>query len=163
MRKTAQIISYSKIKDFLKVFKRKKTVLIGGCFDLIHYGHFQFLRKAKSQGNYLIILLESDEFIKKSKKRKSIHTQDERAEILANFQMVDMVIKIPYFSSDKEYFNIVKIINPKVIAVTEGDLQLKNKKNQAKLIGAKIVVVTPLIKKFSTTKIIISHFMGVQG
>lgn len=163
MRKAAQIISYLKIKDFLKVFKGKKTVLVGGCFDLIHYGHFQFLKKAKNQGDYLIILLESDEFIKKSKKRKSIHTQDERAEILANFQMVDMVIKIPYFSSDKEYFNIVKIIDPKVIAVTEGDLQLKNKKNQAKLIGAKVVIVTPLIKKFSTTKIIISHPTGVQG
>lgn len=163
MRKIAQIISYSEIKGFLKAFEGKKTVLIGGCFDLIHYGHLQFLIQAKNQGNYLIILLESDKFIKKNKKRESIHTQDERAEILANFQMVDMVIKIPYFSSDEDYLNIVKIINPKVIAVTEGDLQLKNKKNQARLVGAKIVIVTPLLKKFSTRKIIISHLTGVQG
>lgn len=156
MRKTAQIISYSKIDQFKKIYKDKKIVLVGGCFDLIHYGHLQFLKKAKNKGNYLIILLESDEFIKKNKKRKSIHTQDERAEILANFQMVDMVIKIPYFSSDEEYFNMVKLINPKVIAVTKGDPQLKNKKNQAKLVGAKVVIVTPLLKKFSTRKIIFS-------
>lgn len=154
MKKTALIIAYSRIKDYLRIFKEKKIVLVGGCFDLIHYGHLQFLKKAKKQGDFLIVALESDEFIKKNKRKQPIHNQKERAEILANLNMVDLVIKLPLFSSSEEYFNMVKIIRPKVIAITEGDLQLENKKQQAKIVGGKVKIVTPLIKKFSTRKIV---------
>ncbi len=47
MRKTAQIIAYEEVKAYVKEIKDKNTVLVGGCFDLIHYGHLQFLKKAK--------------------------------------------------------------------------------------------------------------------
>nr|WP_236682642.1 adenylyltransferase/cytidyltransferase family protein [Rickettsia felis] len=45
-----------------------EIVLVGGCFDLLHYGHIEFLRKAKKQGKYLIVALEPDETIIKYKK-----------------------------------------------------------------------------------------------
>lgn len=149
-----KIIDYSDLKKYQEEFNNKKTVLVGGCFDLIHYGHFQFLKKAKKTGEYLIVVLESDEFIKKSKNRKPIHNQNQRAQILANFQMVDLVLKIPYFSSDKEYFELVNKIKPKIIAITQSDPQIKNKSLQAEKIGGKVIVVSSLIKKFSTRKII---------
>lgn len=149
-----KIIDYSNLKKYQEEFNNKKTVLVGGCFDLIHYGHFQFLKKAKKTGDYLIVVLESDEFIKKSKKRQPIHNQNQRAQILAGFRMVDLVVKIPYFSSDKDYFELVYKIKPKIIAVTEGDPQIKNKIQQAEKIGGKVITVSSLIKKFSTRKII---------
>nr|WP_232049344.1 adenylyltransferase/cytidyltransferase family protein [Rickettsia asiatica] len=34
-----------------------EIVLVGGCFDLLHYGHIEFLCKAKKQGKYLKSLL----------------------------------------------------------------------------------------------------------
>ena len=45
----------------------KGKVLVGGCFDVIHIGHIQFLKRAKSFGDCLIVLLESDENIKRLK------------------------------------------------------------------------------------------------
>jgi len=154
VKKTALTIPYSKAKDYQKIFRDKKTVLVGGCFDLIHFGHLQFLKKAKENGDYLIVVLESDEFIRKNKREVPIHNQEERAEILSSLNMIDIIVLLPYFSSNEEYFNMVKTIRPKIVAVTEGDKQLKNKRKQIKEIGGQLKVVTPLLKKYSTRKII---------
>ncbi len=154
VRKTALIIPYNKITSFSQVFKDKKTVLVGGCFDLIHFGHLKFLEKAKEQGTFLIVALESDEFIKKHKKKLPVHQQSERAEILANLNMVDMIILLPLFVSGKDYFDLVKLISPQVVAVTSGDPQIKNKKKQVEEIDGRLVTVIPLIKRFSTRRII---------
>lgn len=154
MRKTALIISYSKIDLYKKLFHEKKTVLVGGCFDLIHFGHLQFLKKAKKAGEFLIVTLESDEFIKKNKRENPIHNQSERAEVLSSLNTVDLIVKLPYFLNNDEYHNMVKTINPKIVAVTEGDPQLENKRKQIEEIGGQLKVVTPLLKKFSTRKII---------
>ncbi|MCX7956146.1 MAG: adenylyltransferase/cytidyltransferase family protein [Patescibacteria group bacterium] len=154
MKKTAKIIPYSKVEQYYYLWEDKKTVLVGGCFDLIHYGHFKFLEKAKKIGDFLIVALESDEFIKKYKKRESIHTQKQRAEILSGFDFVDLIILLPLFKNDNDYFQMVKKINPKIIAVTKDDEKIEKKKIQAEKIGAKIKIVINLIQKFSTNKII---------
>jgi len=131
----------------------KKIVLVGGCFDIFHYGHLIFLSKAKEKGDLLVILLESDKAIQTKKKQLPIHTQQERAEILAALNFVDYVITIDFLESDEKYFKTVQNIKPAIIAITEGD-ELTNKKQlQADSIGAKLEVVTPLIKKFSSTNI----------
>ena len=49
---------------------------------------------------------------------------------------------------------MVKLVKPKVIAVTKGDSQLDNKRRQAETVGAKVKIVTPLITKYSTKKIL---------
>lgn len=141
------------LRDFRQITREKK-VLVGGCFDLLHYGHLTFLRNAKKVGDFLIVALESDQFIKNNKERDPIHNQDQRAEILAALDFVDSVIKLPLLKSNQEYFDLIKLIKPKVIAVTEGDPQLTNKEKQAKEIGAKVMIVTNLLKDFSSQKII---------
>ena len=75
-----------------KMMGGKKTVLVGGCFDILHYGHLRFLSQAKEKGEMLIVALESDTFIRKIKNKKPIHTQEQRAEILAHLNLVDMII-----------------------------------------------------------------------
>ena len=149
-----KIIERNNLKSYRKYWQSKKSVLVGGCFDFFHYGHLKFLQKAKKQGEVLIIILESDEFIKKNKKRKPVHNQRQRAEILSSLTIVDFVILIPYFSTDEDYFELVKNINPSTIAVTNGDRQLVNKKQQAELIGSRVVVVNSLLPGFSSRKII---------
>jgi FAD synthetase len=153
VRKKALIVKYKEIQERARFFKGKKTVLVGGCFDLIHFGHLKLLEKAKEQGDFLIVALESDEFIRKYKKKLPIHHQSERAEILANLRMVDMIVLLPLFKTNSDYFNLVKKISPSIIAVTEGDKQLENKKKQAEEIGAEIKEVVTNLKNFSTRNI----------
>lgn len=153
MKKKAIIIFYDELQDKKQIFKNKKTVLVGGCFDLIHFGHLKFLEAAKEQGDYLIIALESDEFIKTHKRKLQVHHQYERAEILSNLNMVDLIVLLPFFQTNNDYFELVKKISPSIIAVTEGDKQLENKKKQAKLIVAEVREVVTNLKSFSTRNI----------
>lgn len=132
----------------------KKVVLVGGCFDLFHFGHLEFLKAAKKQGNYLVVAIDPDEFIRDKKGREPVHTQKQRAQILKSLKFVDKVICLPYLKTYEDYLFLVTKIKPSVIAVTKNDPQLKNKQKQAKTIGAKVKVVTPLLKNFSSTQIL---------
>jgi len=133
----------------------KKIVLVGGCFDIVHLGHLTFLEKAKAEGEILIVLLESDENIRKNKgEGRPINNQEDRAKFLTKLKMVDYVIKLPEMKNDEEYFKIINKIKPNVIAVSEKDINLIKKKEQARKIGAKLVEVTKIIPQQSTSKII---------
>lgn len=149
-----KVFSYKDIDRLLTTIKNKKVVLVGGCFDIFHYGHLSFLRKAKQVGDFLLIALESDDFILARKKRKSIHNQKQRAEILANLVFVDGVILLPYFNSDKQYFQLTKTINPAIIAVSENDPAIKKKQTQANKIKSKIIKVCPFVEGYSSNKIL---------
>lgn len=130
-------------------------VLVGGCFDLIHYGHIKFLTEAKKHGNYLIVALESDENVNRYKgTNRPIHTQRERSEMLNSLKMVDEVIELKPLKTDKDYFDLVKKIKPDIIAITENDPQMENKRKQADEIGANLLVVTPRIEPHSTTNLV---------
>lgn len=157
MRKNdKKIILLSQLRKKIALIKKqyKKIVLVGGCFDLFHYGHLIFLKKAKAAGDFLIILLESDDFIRSSKKREPIHNQNQRAAILSSISYVDLIVKIPYFKSDGQYLNVVKMIRPSIIAVSEGDVNFEKKERQAKIINGKIKIVSKLLPRFSSQKII---------
>jgi cytidyltransferase-like protein len=138
----------------LKQFKNShtgKTVLVGGCFDLIHIGHLDFIKKAKAQGDVLLVALEHDDFIKHTKGKTPFHTQRQRAELLSSLIYVDEVIVLPFLKTDSDYLSMVKQIKPHVIAVTKHDPQLANKKNQAKIIGAHVLEVIDYEPGYSST------------
>lgn len=148
------IWEYETIDRLMSIIEKQNIVLVGGCFELLHFGHTHFLVEAKKQGDVLVVLLESDEYINRSKNRKAIHNQSERAFILSELRVVDYVLKIPLFKSDMEYFELVKKINPKIIAVTKGDPRYIEKKQQAEQVGGEVVTVCELIKPFSTSNIL---------
>lgn len=147
-----KIISFDKRSILRKLSKQK--VLVGGCFDIFHYGHFQFLHKAKEKGRILIIALESDHFIITKKKRSPIHNQIQRAQILAELNCVDYVLLLSEIKDDLGYQQLVKDVNPDIVAITKGDPQLVNKAKQIKSIGGKLLVVTSYFDDFSTQHII---------
>ena len=130
-----------------------KKVLVGGCFDILHYGHLMFLDHARSLGNHLIVALEPDERIRIFKHRDPVHSQQQRAEILSQLRIVDDVISLPFITTYDDYLALVQKIQPHIIAVTDGDSQIINKQRQATAIGAVVCIVTPYITGFSSTDI----------
>jgi rfaE bifunctional protein nucleotidyltransferase chain/domain len=131
----------------------EKIVLVGGCFDILHYGHIHFLKQAKALGNYLVVALESDKNIKKLKgKKRPIHGQNKRREMLLSLKFVDEVIILKDEMKDEDYFEMVKKVKPQIIVATSGDPVLEKKKKQAEMVGAKLIEI-PRIKSLSTSQI----------
>lgn len=130
-----------------------KIVLVGGCFDLLHYGHIQFLKTARSLGDKLVVALESDENVRRMKgDTRPVHTQKQRKAMLESLTFVDEVVALPVMTMDKEYAQLVQKINPAVIAVTEGDKIIEKKREHANVIGATVVII-PKIHTPSTSQL----------
>lgn len=152
-----QVITVSKLPSFIKnIKKQKKSIcLVGGCFDILHPGHVVFLQKAKTTADTLIVLLESDEKVKKLKgTNRPVHTQNGRAMVLSALSCVDMVVMLPYMSEAKEYDAVIRKLAPQVIATTFGDPDSQNKKRSANLTGAKLKFVTRVVGNHSSTAIL---------
>ncbi len=133
----------------------KKIVLVGGCFDILHEGHFAFLKAAKEQGDTLLVLLESDESVQKRKgENRPVNTQLMRAENLSQTPEVDYVLLLPHLKTDNEYYEMTNTIRPAIIAVTKNDPALQHKKRQADQVGGKVVEVIDRLPNLSTTDII---------
>lgn len=69
-----------------------RRVITYGTFDLFHYGHINLLKRAKEQGDYLIVGLSTDEFNWNSKNKKCYFSYEERKSILESVLYVDLVI-----------------------------------------------------------------------
>jgi len=90
-----------------------KKVLCFGTFDKLHKGHEEFLKNAKEKGDYLIVIVISDDVVYENKKRYPLNNQEIRAKNLQEIKIVDKVIKVgDKLSSNLE---LIKSINPEVI------------------------------------------------
>ncbi len=69
------------------------VVATGGCFDLLHTGHLATLRAARSLGDCLVVLLNSDDSVRRLKGAdRPLTGQDDRARLLAALDCVDAVV-----------------------------------------------------------------------
>ena len=109
-------------EDFAKTlaiwrFHEKKIVFTNGCFDIIHRGHIEYLAKAATLGNYLVVGLNSDASVQRLKgKTRPVMDQESRALVLASLQFVERVIIFP---EDTPY-DLIHFIRPNVL-VKGGD------------------------------------------
>lgn len=69
-----------------------RRVITYGTFDLLHYGHINLLRRAKEQGDYLIVALSTDEFNNIEKNKKCYFSYEQRKSLLEAIRYVDLVI-----------------------------------------------------------------------
>lgn len=88
------IVTLNELKNIRSELQLKglKVVFTNGVFDIIHRGHVEYLLKAKSLGDVLIIGLNSDASVRRIKgAKRPIVNQDDRAFVLSNLGMVDYV------------------------------------------------------------------------
>jgi rfaE bifunctional protein nucleotidyltransferase chain/domain len=110
--------------------KNKKIVFTNGCFDILHAGHVDYLKKAKEKGDILIVGLNSDASVSRIKgELRPIINEVERAFVLSNLRSVDYVT---LFNEDTP-FEIISQIIPNVL-VKGADWSIEN------IIGGDIVL-----------------------
>ena len=81
-----------------------KKVITYGTYDLLHVGHINLLRRAKELGDYLIVVLSSDEF-NAIKGKKSYHSYEDRKIILEAIKYVDEVL--PEYTWEQKIDDVV--------------------------------------------------------
>ena len=69
-----------------------KRVITYGTFDLLHYGHINLLKRAKALGDYLVVVLSTDEFNWNQKHKKCYFSYEQRKSLLEAIRYVDLVI-----------------------------------------------------------------------
>lgn len=92
-----------------------RIVLTGGVFDIIHLGHIETLKEAKSHGDILVVVVASDETVRRSKGRPPQNSQTNRVELLLHLDVVDVAQKGT--SDPDKFLDIVKSIQPDTIAL----------------------------------------------
>lgn len=81
-----------------------KKVITYGTFDLLHAGHINILRRARELGDYLIVVLSTDEF-NAVKHKKAYYSYEDRKLILEAVRYVDEVI--PEYNWEQKVRDVV--------------------------------------------------------
>ena len=129
----------------------KKLVFVNGCFDLLHFGHVNFLRRAATYGTKLVVGINSDLSIKSIKGiNRPIFTQIERRDSLLNLGFVDQV----YIFDGDNPANLIEELKPDVV-VKSSEYQdaLFPERNLIEKLGSQLVFISP-DTEISTTEII---------
>lgn len=97
----------SKVKE-----RGRSVVFTNGCFDLIHKGHLDYLKKSKSFGDVLIVAVNSDSSVRKVKgKGRPILPQKDRAEIIAALEPVDYV----FIFNEETPLRVINVLKPDIL------------------------------------------------
>ncbi len=100
-----------------------RKIWVNGCFDVLHIGHIKLLEFAKSQGDYLIVGIDSDQRVKESKGQdRPINSQRDRCEFLRAISVVDEVV---VFNSTEGLSNAIKENDVDLIVIGD-DYEGKN-------------------------------------
>jgi rfaE bifunctional protein nucleotidyltransferase chain/domain len=131
--------------------KGKRIVFTNGCFDILHVGHADYLSKAKSCGDILVIGLNSDSSVRKIKgSRRPVNKERDRAKVLSALEAVDYIT----IFSESTPERIIKELKPDIL-VKGGDWKAKDivGSDFVRSCGGKVRRI-PFVKGHSTTSLI---------
>ena len=139
-----------------------RVVLAGGVFDIIHPGHISTLNAAKVLGDVLVVVVATDNTAVKMKKRKPIHNQEQRQELVNSLGVVDLCL----IGQENDIFKTVNLVKPQIIAlgydqihqeqfITEGCKKIK--------LDAKVARLQSPIPESSSSKIEKEYGKSIHG
>ncbi len=123
-RLQSKILSVSALENQLKKWRNadEKIVFTNGCFDLIHFGHIDYLAKASDLGNRLVVGLNTDASIRRLKgSSRPIKDEQSRLALIAGLSFVDAVVLF----DEETPIKLISIIKPNVL-VKGGDYEVKD-------------------------------------
>jgi D-beta-D-heptose 7-phosphate kinase/D-beta-D-heptose 1-phosphate adenosyltransferase len=128
-----------------------RIVFTNGCFDILHRGHINYLNRAKSLGDVLVVAVNSDNSIRRIKgPARPINTLEDRIGVLAALSCIDHLTS---FDEDIPW-NVIEAVRPHVF-VKGGDYT-RERLPEASLVEklGGVVEILPLLQDRSTTGII---------
>ena len=149
----SKILNKEGLKPLLNVlkFQNKKIVFSNGCFDILHRGHVEYLSKAASLGDCLVIGLNTDASVKRLKgENRPVQDQISRSQVMASLHFVDYVV---FFEEDTPY-ELINYLKPDILVkgsdYKEDDIVGAD---VVKASGGKVITID-LVDGYSTTSII---------
>jgi D-beta-D-heptose 7-phosphate kinase/D-beta-D-heptose 1-phosphate adenosyltransferase len=128
----------------------RKLVFANGVFDVLHSGHIQLLKFARSRGDHLIVGLNSDRSVKALKgPTRPINCETDRKAILESLRYVDEVI---IFDEDRPT-RLIHALNPNVV-VKGGQWPPGEVRERDKIPEHIELVMCPIRSGYSSTNII---------
>ena len=123
-------------------------VWTNGCFDILHRGHFEMFKYAKSLGGELIVGIDSDDKVRKDKgPNRPFNSVEDRKFALECIRYIDEVV---VFDSRQDLEDKIKQLSPDVMIVGS-DWKEKEVVGQK---YAEEINFFDRIPKYSTTNII---------
>ena len=132
-----------------------KVVAVSGYFDPIHVGHLEFLKIAKSLGDKLVVIINSD-YQADLKKGKSFMPEQDRLEIVQALRCVDEVFLS--IDKDKSVCKSLEHLKPDIFA-NGGDRSLEEIPETAVMKKYNIEMVDGLGEKIRSS----SEITGIKG
>jgi D-beta-D-heptose 7-phosphate kinase / D-beta-D-heptose 1-phosphate adenosyltransferase len=150
LRTSRTVLELEELKKIISMAKStdKKVVFTNGCFDIIHGGHIEFLKKAKSMGDILIVGLNTDQSVKKLKgENRPIKNEQERANILSALKYIDYITLFGETTPEK----LIREIRPDIL-VKGNDYKIDEVVGREIVegYGAKVELI-PIVHGHSTT------------
>jgi D-beta-D-heptose 7-phosphate kinase/D-beta-D-heptose 1-phosphate adenosyltransferase len=152
---------YQSVTDFVKKQRRakKKIVLTQGSFDMLHIGHARYCREAKKNGDILIVGVDSDKKIRTRKgEGRPIVPQNERLEMLAHLEYVDLVV-LKKLNTPK--WELIRVVQPDILIATKQTYNKKQIKALEKICG-KVVVLKPMATTSTSARIRLVQIEAAQ-
>jgi rfaE bifunctional protein nucleotidyltransferase chain/domain len=92
-----------------------KIVWTNGCFDILHKGHIELFKYAKSFGDKLFIGIDSDEKVKKDKGNdRPFNNVKDRKEVLEAIKYIDGVF---IFNDTQGLDDLIRVVGPDIMVI----------------------------------------------
>lgn len=127
----------------------KTVVFTNGCYDLLHPGHIRLLEQSRSQGDVLILALNTDDSVARLKgPSRPLLNQDRRARMALALEAVDAVT---FFDEDTPR-ELIAAVLPDILIKGADWAHFVAGREEVEAAGGKVLLL-PLEKGFSTTNI----------
>ena len=128
-----------------------KKIFVSGCYDILHAGHLQFFKEAKSLGDHLTVCFASDKVLFKHKKRRSSIPQDHKFALLKSICLIDDVVVGENTETGLDFKDHILLIKPDLLVVTEDDNYSAIKKELCSKYNIGYVVLPKTNPQFTAT------------
>lgn len=139
----------TELRDFCAKCREqsKRIVLATGGFGFLHSAHLRFLEKSREYGDVLVVGLNDDNYIRKTKgDHRPVLNQHDRAYLVAGFRCVSCVHIIGR--------DLIKIVRPDVFIMSTSSIQKPAERTEhyqlVEKYGGKVVVMDPLSANHSS-------------